>query len=860
MTARQGFNVITTLVVASMIATSPFFMKCKALPAVDFSNFTIQFRFKKIQSFYDCLCGDNVEACFLRYQTFFVQDVSPMLSTNGTLSSIPREVTFSCDRPLASVSRSKRYRCSLQQDNDTSVLCGCAAGCPVSHINETHSTKCRNKCVNIIWKGCYVEYEDFKKTEAPLLNSCSQPTSPTFQTLVTAESNETFSMTEENPVSTYETRSTTYETLTTTYENPVASDKSTFTIDSVTAYGNLDTAIKNNATTNENSLTNSGISTKFDSTSENFSDSQTLVIAVGVSGGILVILIVSAIIAIFCWRSKREKTNEAMNVEPDPVNPNQKNNDYWSLDPEYTYSSSIRISGNMCSPVSKSFDPRYDNLKNTNDSYKSSVNSETYGVTEEKKVSPADDFVKNGRPIIPEATDDVLSGKRGKEIIDSDDLAYRVCYEEIEPNDTGFTLYSLTSLPAGHTCLKEGTSEAKSGHLNRETMDEKSTELGQNAKNSQVLVTCNHDSQPLPEINGKARKQKDQGEDDDNYAKIGQIGEMDTGDLSAYDCESQSFSSLMERQNGDQGEADDKVTKINKISNGGLAKNKPEPETCSGSKEEKNAGKDEERPADNIYTGLGQTEEINDSDLATYDQESQTFSRLMDGNIEEKGKDGNNSAEIIHIKEPQSTQLKDEKSGDKDKDDMNDNYTEIGQITDSQSSSKVEDERDKERDEDDMNDNYAEIVQMKGPQPSFKLKDAKSEERDANDLNDTYAEIGEVTEMIDNGPARHDYELQSLSYLIDEKTPENNTDGPTVNTYARLGQKEEADDSDLATYNHESETFSKLIDENDEEKDKDSRHDQDSTLAQTKKPAVYELAICNHEPESVSNQMKERMV
>ncbi|GFO20224.1 hypothetical protein PoB_004672900 [Plakobranchus ocellatus] len=1018
MTASRGFTGITTLVVASVIATSPLFMKCKALPEVRFSNVTIRFNQGMLQSFYDCLCGDNVEKCVLHYQTAFVQNVTLILnygdspsippgsgqndtrrstngkpssnptnlgqndtrrsangksssnltnlgqndtrrstngkpsssptnlgqdetprSTNGKPSSNPNEVTFKCDLPPKFFSGTRRQSCILQQANEISV-CGCPCCCPVYYINETHSTMCKNKSVNIEWNSCHVEYRGFKDTEAPLLVSCLQPTSPTSQTSVTTETTEIISTTEgnfvtiyenftttcenlttthenpattyenltttyenptttyenltttyenptttyENPTTTYENLTTTYENLTTTYENPtttyenptttyenltttyenltktyqnftvtyqnsVVSNESTLTTDRnpTTADENFDMTITNNSTPYGNNVTYLGISEetiKFDST---------LAMAVGVSGGILVILVVSAIIAFLYWRRKKGKTNNNRDVQPDPANHDQQKNDYWILELEYTDSSQNRISGSKYSPGSECYCRPYEtNWENAGDSYKNSVYSEeASSVTEEKKAPFSNDFDKTDRPIFLESFDVAPSDKVVMERINSEDPAYLPCYEEIDPGVTDFTLYSLASEPAGQTCLDEKAFEANSGHLSRETMDEKSTKSGQNTKNYQkVFVTCNHDSQTLPEISEKAKKQNDQGEDDDNYAKIGQIGEMDSDDLSTYNCESQSFSSLMERQNSDQDEGGDKFAKMNDIKEaykGDLTKKKPELETCSESKKDKNAGKDEERPADNTYTGLGQTEEINDSDLATYNQESLTFSRLMDGNGEEKGKDGNNSAEIIHIKEPQSSKLKDEKSEDKDTDDMNDNYTEIDQITDSQSSSKVEDERDKERDKDELNDNYGEIVQMKGPQSSFKLKDERSEARDANDQNDTYAEIDEVTETVDNGPARHDYEFQSLSNLIDKKTPENNTDGPAENTYARLGQTEEVDDSDLATYNHESETFSKLNDVDDEEKDEDNKDDQDSTLARTKKPPIYELAIYSQE-------------
>ncbi|GFO20229.1 hypothetical protein PoB_004673400 [Plakobranchus ocellatus] len=187
---------------------------------------------------------------------------------------------------------------------------------------------------------------------------------------------ETLSTTEENPVTAYENHVSTdesilttdrnpvtaYENLVRTSENPVASDESILTTDRnpVTAYENLDTTDKNESMTYENNVTINGISEeirKFDSISENFSNSPTLAVTLCVSGGIIVILTVSAIIAFFYWRSKKGKTNQDRNLEPARANHPHGTSDYSVLDadniatgnrpPEHIYNHVPSISGRV---------------------------------------------------------------------------------------------------------------------------------------------------------------------------------------------------------------------------------------------------------------------------------------------------------------------------------------------------------------------------------------------------------------------------------------------------------------------------------------------------------------------------------
>ncbi|GFO20228.1 hypothetical protein PoB_004673300 [Plakobranchus ocellatus] len=171
MSSKRGIVGIMTFLVASMVSILPLLMEGQGLPTVDFSDITIRFLGSTLQQFYDCLCGDNIQECSMLYDNTVVRDVSGQ-SDPDMLSPISREVTFGCDRPSTFFGGFRRYSCRA---NDTGV-CGCVAGCPVSHINETHSTMCRDKCVNIQWNSCNAEYENFEDADAPLLNSCLSET------------------------------------------------------------------------------------------------------------------------------------------------------------------------------------------------------------------------------------------------------------------------------------------------------------------------------------------------------------------------------------------------------------------------------------------------------------------------------------------------------------------------------------------------------------------------------------------------------------------------------------------------------------------------------------------------------------
>ncbi|GFO20232.1 hypothetical protein PoB_004673700 [Plakobranchus ocellatus] len=290
MSDHQGTVGMMTLLVASVSSILPLLNEGQGLPSVDFSTVTIQFGGKSHQEFYDCLCEDNMEECTMLYNSIFVTNVVGR-SEPDMLSPIPREVTFGCDRPFTFVGGLQRYSCLLQQADDIGI-CGCAVSCPVSHINETHSSLCRDKCVNIIWNSCYVAYEDFVNSDAPILNSCPQPTPPTSR-----------------PVTTDGNAVTTQRRSVTTDGNPV------------TAHGR-------SVVTDENPALSENVEPHSDSTTQ----PQTLAIAVGVSGGILVILNVSAIIAFFYWRRKKGKTNQDRNLEPVRANHLHGTSDYSVLD------------------------------------------------------------------------------------------------------------------------------------------------------------------------------------------------------------------------------------------------------------------------------------------------------------------------------------------------------------------------------------------------------------------------------------------------------------------------------------------------------------------------------------------------
>ncbi|GFO20231.1 hypothetical protein PoB_004673600 [Plakobranchus ocellatus] len=172
MTDHRGTIGIMTFLMASMVSILPLLIKGEGFPSVDFSDIKIRFHGHSLQEFYYCLCEDNIQECSMIYYLVYVTKVFGRSQT-AMLSPIHREVTFGCDRPSEGYGT---YSCRVLQANDTS-FCACAAGCPVSHIDETHSSMCRNKCVNIQWKSCYVKYENFADLNAPLLNSCSPPTS-----------------------------------------------------------------------------------------------------------------------------------------------------------------------------------------------------------------------------------------------------------------------------------------------------------------------------------------------------------------------------------------------------------------------------------------------------------------------------------------------------------------------------------------------------------------------------------------------------------------------------------------------------------------------------------------------------------
>ncbi|GFO20230.1 hypothetical protein PoB_004673500 [Plakobranchus ocellatus] len=107
-----------TLLVASIASILPLLNEGQGLPSVDFSTVTIQFGGNSLQEFYDCLCEDNMEECTMHYFNIFVMNVVGR-SKQDMLSSIPREVTFGCNRPFALIDGSRRYSCELQQESTT---------------------------------------------------------------------------------------------------------------------------------------------------------------------------------------------------------------------------------------------------------------------------------------------------------------------------------------------------------------------------------------------------------------------------------------------------------------------------------------------------------------------------------------------------------------------------------------------------------------------------------------------------------------------------------------------------------------------------------------------------------------------
>ncbi|GFO16408.1 hypothetical protein PoB_004291300, partial [Plakobranchus ocellatus] len=382
MTSHRDISGVMTLVVVSMASILPVVVDGAELPVMELTNVAIQFSGSTLQSLYDCLCEDNMFACYMHYTDFLVVDITRQLKSEVS-SPIPNKVTARCNPPSAFGGGQRRYYCQLEPGHDTSI-CACVPNCPVSHINETHSTVCRGKCVNIMWNTCHIDYEDFGDKEPPFSNSCPLLTPTISPPSVATETDENLGTTDANPVTTNKNYVTTNKTPTTTHtnyvstnensvpttENYIAPDKirTTKGTNSVTTYENPHLTTENPLTTNKRPLKtdrnsettdgNPGITdTNQEMTngnpvttdgnphtdinppttevveldSESTNNVQALAIAVGVCGGILAISVISAVVAFFYWRSKKKKPTQGTDIEPEPANHQRENTDFSVL-------------------------------------------------------------------------------------------------------------------------------------------------------------------------------------------------------------------------------------------------------------------------------------------------------------------------------------------------------------------------------------------------------------------------------------------------------------------------------------------------------------------------------------------------
>ncbi|GFO20233.1 hypothetical protein PoB_004673800 [Plakobranchus ocellatus] len=637
MTDHHGTIGIMTLLVASMASILPLLNEGQGLPSVDFSTVTIQFHKEKLQLFYDCLCEDNMEECTMHYFNIFVRNVVSRLKQD-MLFPIPREVTFGCDRPFDSVGGARKYSCFIQQADNTSV-CGCAANCPMSHIHEKHSTKCKDKCVNIMWNSCSVQYEDFVNDDAPVLNSCPQPTPPSLPPSATPETDETTSTTNEYPSSINGTALSTnrYTSLTNGYSssnNGYAS--STNGIHETTTIGDHD--------------------------SEGTNDIQTLIIAVGASGGAFLILVLSVIIAVCCCRRRKRKSSQTKELKSDRENDQYETNDYFTLETDTSpHHSPIQNSDNIDNH-DNNHSGQYENERKMN----TCMHSE--GIDDTTETSKDNNNVKLAK------IDNIITHCR--------DPVYHGSYEDVDLDELGPRLHNPKSESAGQICLKQNSNKENGGLMNINMLKAYYTKPDQNKNMDEfVLVTDNFASQLLPGFNAKDGKHKQTAEsnaDDiyakvvkikkskrgnlakykpelpsfsadkdgvtDTYARLGQREELDDGELATYNHESQTFSKIHDgkKEVEDKDGVTDTYARLGQrkdINAAGLATYNHDSQTFSKIHDGKKEVEDKDGVTD-TYARLGQREEIDDGDLATYNHESQTFSKLQDGKKEVEDKDG----------------------------------------------------------------------------------------------------------------------------------------------------------------------------------------------------------------------------